>query len=49
MNFAQEDIPVYYIDLNPAEVSNPPLNLKVIAAKASVGLQTVQKELMKIK
>ena len=49
MNFAQEDIPVYYIDLNPADVSNPPLNLKVIAAKASVGLKTVQKELMKMK
>ena len=49
MNFAQEDIPVFYIDLNPAEVANPPLNLKVIAAKASVGLKTVQKELMKMK
>ena len=49
MNFAQEGIPVYYIDLNPADVSNPPLNLKVIAAKASVGLKTVQKELMKMK
>jgi NAD-dependent deacetylase len=49
MNFAQEDIPVYYIDLKPAEVSNPPLNLKIIAAKASKGLQSVQKELNKLK
>lgn len=49
MDFAQEDIPVYYIDLNPAEVSNPPLNLKIIAIKASKGLQTVQKDLNKLK
>ncbi len=49
MNFAQEDIPVYYIDLKPAEVIDPPLNLKIIAAKASKGLQTVQKELIKLK
>ena len=49
MDFAQEDIPVFYIDLNPAEVSNPPLNLKIIANKASKGLQTVQKELNKLK
>lgn len=49
MDFAQEDIPVYYIDLNPAEVSNPPLNLKIIANKASKGLQTVQKDLNKLK
>ena len=49
MNFAQEDIPVYYIDLNPADVIDPPLNLKIIAAKASKGLQTVQKELIKLK
>lgn len=49
MNFAQEDIPVYYIDLKPAEVIDPPLNLKIIAAKASKGLQSVQKELNKLK
>ncbi len=49
MNFAQEDIPVYYIDLKPAEVIHPPLNLKIIAAKASKGLQSIQKELMKLK
>ncbi len=49
MDFAQEDVPVYYIDLNPAEVLNPPLNLKIIAAKASKGLKSVQKELMKLK
>ena len=49
MNFAQEDIPVYYIDLKPAEVLDPPLNLKIIAAKASKGLQTVQKELLKLR
>ncbi len=49
MNFAQEDIPVYYIDLKPAEVIDPPLNLKIIASKASKGLQSVQKELNKLK
>ncbi len=49
IDFAQEDILVYYLDLNPAEVINPPLNLKIIAAKASKGLQTIQKELNKLK
>jgi NAD-dependent deacetylase len=49
MNFAQEDIPVYYIDLKPAEVIDPPLNLKIIADKASKGLKSVQKDLNKLK
>ena len=49
MNFAPEDSPVFYIDLNPAEVSDQPLNFKVIAAKASEGLKIVKKELLKLK
>ncbi len=49
MNFAKEDVPVYYIDLNPAEVLDPPLNLKIIASKASKGLQTIKKDLLKLK
>lgn len=49
MNFAQEDIPVFYIDLKPAEVIDPPLNLKIIADKASKGLKSVQKDLNKLK
>ena len=49
MNFAHEDVPVYYVDKNPATVSNPPLNLKIIANMASIGLETVYKELIKLK
>ena len=48
MDFAPENIPVYYIDLKPAEVVNPPLNLKVIAAKASTGLEIIRKDLKKM-
>jgi NAD-dependent deacetylase len=47
MNFAPEDCPVYYIDLNPANVSNAPLNLKIIEATASKGMKILQKELKK--
>ncbi|MBC7643136.1 MAG: NAD-dependent deacylase [Flavobacterium sp.] len=49
MNFAQENIPVYYVDLKLAEILDAPLNLKIIAATASKGLQSIQKELMKLK
>ena len=47
MNFASEDCPVYYIDKNPANVDNPPLNLKIIEATASKGMKILQKELKK--
>ena len=47
MNFAPEDCPVYYIDKNPANVDNPPLNLKIIEATASKGMKILEKELKK--
>ena len=47
MNFAPEDCPIYYIDPNPAIVSNEPLNFKIIEAIASKGMKIVAKELKK--
>lgn len=49
INFAQKDIPIYYIDLKPAAILNASIQLKVIAAKASKGLQIIKKELMTLK
>lgn len=47
MHFAPEDAPVYYIDKNPAQVENAPLNLKIIEAIASKGMKTLKKQLKK--
>ncbi|AIN74422.1 NAD-dependent deacetylase [Flavobacterium psychrophilum DSM 3660] len=47
MHFAAEDCLVYYIDPNPANVSNTPQNFKIIEALASKGMQILQKELKK--
>ena len=47
MHFAPEDCPVYYIDPNPANVSNAPQNFKIIETMASKGMKIVQKELIK--
>ena len=47
MHFAPEDCPVYYIDPNPANVSNAPLNFKIIEAIASKGMKILKKELKK--
>ncbi len=49
MNFAPENIPVFYIDPNPAEVLDASLNLKVISTIGSKGMKIVQKELQKLK
>lgn len=49
MNFAPENIPVFYIDPNPAEVVDAPLNLKIITSIGSKGMKIVQKELEKLK
>jgi NAD-dependent deacetylase len=49
MNFADENIPVYYIDPKPATVYDLPNPLKIIEEKASVGIKKVQQELMKLK
>ena len=48
MNFANPDIPVYYIDPKPATVYDLPNSLKIIEAIASKGMKTVQKELHKM-
>lgn len=45
MHFAPENCPIYYIDPNPANVSNTPLNFKIIEAIASKGMKILQKEL----
>lgn len=47
MHFAPENCPVYYIDPNPANVSNTPLDFKIIEAIASKGMKILQKELKK--
>ncbi|WP_310556507.1 NAD-dependent deacylase [Flavobacterium sp.] len=46
MNFANEDVPVYYIDPKPATMYEVPNPLKIIEAIASTGMKTVQKELL---
>ena len=46
--FAPKDCSVYYIDPNPANVSNAPQNFKIIEAIASKGMKTLQKELKKL-
>lgn len=48
MNFAKQNIPVYYIDPKPATVYDLPNPLKIIETVASKGMKTVQKELYKI-
>ena len=49
MNFANENIPVYYIDPKPAEIYDLPNDIKIIATTGSKGMKIVQKELMKMK
>jgi NAD-dependent deacetylase len=49
MNFAPENVPVFYIDPKPTDVLDAPLNLKVIATTGSKGMKIVQKELEKLK
>ena len=48
MNFAHQDILVYYIDPKPATVYDLPNPLKIIEAVASKGMKTLQKELKKM-
>lgn len=49
MNFANENIPVYYIDPKPAEIYDLPNKIKIIATTGSKGMKIVEKELMKMK
>lgn len=48
MNFANENIPVFYIDPKPAEIYNLPNDIKVIATTGSKGMEIVVKELRKL-
>lgn len=47
MNFAKNNIPVYYIDPNPATIYDSPNEIKVIATIGSKGMEIVQKNLIK--
>lgn len=49
MNFANPDIPIYYIDPKPAQIYDLPNDLKIIAATGSEGMKKVQKDLEKLK
>lgn len=48
MNFAHPNIPVYYIDPNPATIYDLPNDIKVIATTGSKGMEIVRKELEKL-
>lgn len=48
MNFAKNNIPVYYIDPNPATIYDSPNEIKVIATTGSKGMEIVQKNLLKV-
>lgn len=48
MNFAPQNIPVFYIDPKPAEIYDSPNEIKIIATTATKGMKIVQKELMKM-
>ena len=45
VNFAKPNIPVFYIDPNPATIYDLPNPLEVIAEKASVGMKKLNKKL----
>lgn len=47
MNFANPNIPVYYIDPKPATIYDLPNDIKVIATTGSKGMKIVQNELKK--
>lgn len=45
MNFANPNIPVYYIDPKPAQIYDLPNDIKIIAATGSKGMEIVRKDL----
>ncbi|WP_269225776.1 SIR2 family NAD-dependent protein deacylase [Flavobacterium eburneipallidum] len=49
MNFADPNIPVYYIDPKPAAIYDLPNDIKIIAKTGSEGMKTVRKDLEKLK
>lgn len=48
MYYAKKNIPIFYIDPNPASVYDLPPNFKTIATTGSKGMEIVQKELEKL-
>ena len=49
MHYTPRNSPIYYIDPRPAQISNVPKNMKILATTASKGMQIIQNELKKIK
>jgi NAD-dependent deacetylase len=49
IHYANREVPVYYIDPNPAQIYDLPNDLKIIAATGSEGMKTVRKDLEKLK
>jgi NAD-dependent deacetylase len=47
INFANPNIPVYYIDPNPATIYDSPNDIKVVSTTGSKGMEIVRKELEK--
>jgi NAD-dependent deacetylase len=48
MNYANPNIPVYYIDPKPATIYDLPNDIKIIAKTGSEGMKTVRKDLEKL-
>ncbi len=46
IDFAKKDAKIYYIDLNPAATNSYNHTIKVIADKASTGLESIREELI---
>lgn len=49
MNYANPDIPVFYIDPKPAQIYDLLNDIKIIAATGSEGMEIVRKDLEKLK
>lgn len=49
MSFANPEIPVFYIDPNPATIYDLPNDIKIIKKTGSEGMKIVQKQLLKMK
>lgn len=49
MNFANPEIPVFYIDPKPAPIYDLPNDIKIMAATGSEGMKIVRKDLEKLK
>jgi len=48
IEFANAEIPIYYIDPKPAQIYNLPNDIKIIATTGSEGMEIVRKDLKKL-